>query len=229
MTPFSRHRKIGSYAAAVMAVIVTLAAVPTRAADDDVEVRTKRARNGGGLRIGTWDVRGLETPSGGSSSEGLAFQGYFQKGLDLHLAWENTIGFWNRKESFTDTSPVGGGATIETKTYVVPTLTALKLYPTRPSAVIEPYLMAGLGLVLALDRSETSSTDPFVPSSDETALHTGLGLTAGLGLDWKLSRALGLTAGGGYQWVAFGEDVAGDRTYEGIGVHGGLTYRFQYE
>jgi outer membrane protein W len=129
----------------------------------------------------------------------------------------------------TEPGPVSGTTTFENKTYVVPTFTALKLYPTRPSAMVEPYLMAGLGLVLAINRSETSSSDPLGPSGDETSIHTGLGLTGGLGIDWKVSKALGLTGGGGYQWVGFGDDVAGDRSYEGIVVHGGLTYRFQYE
>jgi hypothetical protein len=42
--------------------------------------------------------------------------------------------------------------------YLVPTLTTLKLYPlTRPSNPIEPFLNAGLGVTLGIDRDDNGT------------------------------------------------------------------------
>ncbi|TMQ67463.1 MAG: hypothetical protein E6K78_05020 [Candidatus Eisenbacteria bacterium] len=55
------------------------------------------------------------------------------------------------------------------------------------------------------------------------------GLKAGVGTDWRLGQAFGLTLGGRYQWTEFGEDVGGQRIFNGLGADLGLTYRFQYQ
>lgn len=197
---------------------------------DDAEVSVKRARNGGGLRFGFWDVRGLEAPAGGSAHEGFVFEGYFQKGLDLHLAWENTLGFWHRRTSSTEPDPLGGQVEQEVRSYIVPTLTSLKLFPlTRPESPVEPFLSAGLGLVLAFDREQLSSTNPLGTNDESSAIHTGLGLEAGAGIDLHPGGPFGLTIGGGYRWTGFSEDVGGRSSYEGWGADIGVTYRFQYQ
>ena len=52
----------------------------------------RMARGGAGLQVGVWGVRDLQGLDGATSSEWPAFEGYFQRGLDLHLAMGNTIG-----------------------------------------------------------------------------------------------------------------------------------------
>jgi opacity protein-like surface antigen len=204
-------------------------ATPASAQNEGVEAVTKRARNGAGLRFGIWNVRGLVDPQGGTASESPAFEGYFEKGLDLHLAWENTVGFWRRTQTYTDPGLLAN-TDYQVESYLLPSFTALKLYPfTRPSDPIQPYLNAGVGFTLGIDRVKASSTDPGIPDSEDMTFQTGLGLKAGLGVDWRLGQAFGLGVGGRYQWTEFGGDVGGQRIYNGLGADLGLTYRFQYQ
>ena len=214
--------------ALVLATLWTVFAIPAVAAGG-AESRTQKARGGAGLRAGQWTVRDLTTPSGGEDTETLAFEGYFQKGLDLHLAVENTIGFWQRSQSWTET---GGPFDIEfdTDVYLVPTLTTLKAYPfTRPTSPIEPYLSAGVGVVMGIERGKATSSDPLSSPDESTSLRTGLGTEVGGGLEMLLGGSFGLTFGAGYRWASFGEDVGGRRMYRGSVLEAGLTYRYRYQ
>jgi len=223
------RRGLAVSALTLLATLLLGIADPALAKDEDIETLAKRARNGAGLRFGFWDVRGLADPQGGTSSESMAFEGYFEKGLDLHLAWENTIGFWRRTQSYTEPGLLAG-TEVRVQSYLVPSITALKLYPfTRPSHSIQPYLNAGVGFTMGIDRVRTHSTDPVIPDGDDMAFQTGFGLAAGLGVDWRLSQAFGVSAGGGYQWTEFSGDVGGQRIFNGLGADLGITYRFQYQ
>jgi hypothetical protein len=197
-------------------------------AQADVETEARHARQGGGLRVGTWNVRNLSLPDGGTSNQSLAFEGYFEKGLDLHLSWVNAMGFWQREQVVTEPGTVGE-TRYELTSYLVPATTALKVHPfTRPSSVLEPWARAGVGLVLGIDRAETSGTDPLVVPGSEMRIQTGFGIETGMGMDWRPAGAFGLSTGGGYRWVTFGESVGGDRAYQGWAFDLGVTYRFQY-
>lgn len=212
----------------VAAMLATVHAPPSAAAESEVELEAKHARQGAGLRVGAWDVRNLTGPAGGETSESLAFEGYFEKGLDLHLSWENTLGFWRRTQASTEAGTFGETRR-ELNSYIVPTMTALKVHPfTRPSDVLEPHASAGLGFVFGIDRENVSGTDPLVVPGESTRFVTGFGLEAGAGLDWRPGSAFGLSAGGRYRWMTFGEDVGGARKYEGFAFDLGVTYRFQY-
>ena len=82
-----------------------------------------------------WRVSGLSEVSGASYSTLPAFEGYFQKGLDRHLVIETSAGLWRRSQR---TSGAAGGESIGS--YVIPMLTALKLYPvTGPEHNLEPF------------------------------------------------------------------------------------------
>jgi opacity protein-like surface antigen len=214
-----------------LVTLVTLVAQAALAADEDHSVaQTRRARGGGGVRVGAWQVQDLaEPPAPGSSSESVALEGWFQKGFDLHIALENTIGFWQRKQSATESGSLGSTTTTDVQTYLVPTLSTLKLYPaTRPDSPVEPYLAAGLGVVLGIDREKVSSDDPLIVPGTNTTFHSGLGIQTGAGIEWNSGTAFGATIGGRYQWASFGEKVGGKALYRGPGFFGGLTYRFQY-
>jgi hypothetical protein len=194
----------------------------------DLERRARLARRGGGLRVGTWDVRGLSTASGASVSRTPAFEGYVRRGLDLHLAVEHSVGVWRRTQRVTETSgPLGTQSTSTLESYIIPQFTSLVFFPmTRPGHRIEPYVKAGAGFALGVDDRSGDGGGLFAASG--TSLVPGYGVTGGTGLEVRLSSALGLTAAGRYQWVRFFQELSGRRTYEGFGAEAGVTYRFQF-
>lgn len=211
------------------ALALALAARPGLAQETaDLEKNAKQQRQGAGLRVGAWRVD-LPEASGVEYAETPAFEGYFQKGLDLHLAIESTVGFWRRSQTAQSSGTLGGSTTDEIDSYVVPLFTALKLYPfTRPEHAFEPYLLAGAGLAVGIDDRNTTSGGLLGGAGNGTAMLTGFGFKGGAGLEWRFSPAFGLNLGGRYQWIRFGSDVGGERTYKGPAFEGGLTYRFQY-
>lgn len=213
-------------------LLTALLAPPLSAQDsarDDIEAAAKRARMGAGLRAGAWLVQDLATPSGVDESASPAFVGAYQKGLDRHLVIESTVGLWRRSLEATTTGPLGGTTTEHVTSYLLPLLTSIKLYPlTGPERPFEPYLAGGVGFALAIDDRETSGGDLNLGVGSGTSLLTGFGFTLGTGAEWRFSNAFGLAGGGRYQWLKFGEEVGGVRTFRGVIVDAGLTYRFQY-
>lgn len=202
-------------------------------ADSLTEQRVKAMRRGAGLRVGAWDVRGLAEVSGARVSETPLFEGYFQRGLDLHLALENTVGVYRREQRLTRPDGIGGG-TVEEKVaaYVIPQFTSLKVYPfTRPEHRFEPYISGGAGLTIGVDDRENTGSGGLLGGGEEsgTGFVAGFGLKGGLGMELRFSRAFGAAAGARYQWVRFFGELAGERTYRGLGADLGLTYRFQYD
>jgi len=209
----------------IATAVLALAAWTRSSASSDFSTEApQRTRGGAGLRAATWQVIDLDDVSGITQ-----YEGWFQKGLDLHLVLESTLGYWQHTESSTEPGPLSTETTRELYTYLVPALTAVKMYPvTRPSAALEPYLAAGLGPVLRIQREKVTSTDPLVVPTDETSIQTGLGIQTGAGVEWSPPGAFGLALGGYYQWATFGQNVSGRRMYRGPGMNVGLTYRFQY-
>jgi hypothetical protein len=184
-------------------------------------------RHGAGLRVGRWDVQDLDLATGETANESVLIEGFFQKPLDRNLVVENTLGFWQRTRDYTSTG-VGGTTTFENTSYLVPMLTALKLYPMGHAAnVVEPYLLGGVGFVLGIDRGQVSGNDPVYPAGESTALQSGLGIQTGAGLEFNGNGQFGLTVGGRYQWASFSDDVGGKGLYRGPAFTAGLTYRFR--
>jgi hypothetical protein len=220
-------------ATASLALVMTLLSRDAVAqADTLAERRAKEMRRGAGVRVGVWDVRGLGEVSGARVSESPLFEGYFQKGLDLHLALENTVAVYRREQRITRPGGIGGG-TVEEKVaaYVVPQFTSVKLYPfTRPEQRFEPYISGGAGLTIGIDDRENSGSGGLLGGGGEsgTGFVAGFGLKGGVGMELRFSEAFGAAAGGRYQWVRFFGELAGERTYRGLGADVGLTYRFQY-
>lgn len=184
-------------------------------------------RRGAGLRVGRWDVEDLNLAAGETGNESVLIEGFFQKPLDQNLVIENTLGFWQRSTEFSSTG-IGGTTTFENTSYLVPMLTALKLYPMgRAANVVEPYLLGGVGFVLGIDRGQVSGDDPLYPPGESTALQSGLGIQAGAGLEWAGTGQFGVTVGGRYQWASFADDIGSKGMYKGPGFTAGLTYRFR--
>ena len=188
--------------------------------------RVKRMRDGAGLMVGSWMVSNLATVSGASSSTLPDFEAYWQKGLDRHLAIETSAGLWHRQLS------AGSGPSAETDgSFLLPLLTTIKLYPfTGPERPLEPFVAAGVGFVMGLEKQNTVGGGLLGGGSanNGVGLTAGVGLKGGAGLEYHFSRAFGLGLGANYQWILFGQDVGGQSDYKGFGVSLGLTYRFQY-
>jgi hypothetical protein len=196
----------------------------------DLEKRARLARRGGGVRVGTWDVRGLTATSGAVVSKTPAFEGYVRRGLDLHLAIEHSVGVWRRTQSVTQTSPGPLGGTTSTstlETYVIPQFTSIAFFPmSRPEQRFEPYVKAGAGFALGVEDRTGDGGGLFTGGG--VSLVPGYGLSGGTGVDLRLSNALGLTAAGRWHWVRFFQELSSERTYEGFGAEVGVTYRFQF-
>jgi opacity protein-like surface antigen len=193
---------------------------------DSIEARerlVKRMRQGAGLRVGSWQVRGLSSVSGSSSSL-PAFEGYWQKGLDRHLVIETSAGLWSRAQRSSSTGAASSNS------YVVPLLTSLKLYPaTGPGAALEPFVTAGVGFTLGIDDGN-AATGGIVGGGGGggTMLIPGIGLKAGGGVEYHIGPAFGIVMQAGYQYVRFFQEVGSERTYKGLQMFGGVTYRFQF-
>jgi opacity protein-like surface antigen len=220
-----------SRALAGFALGITLLSQVAAAQADTAERRVKAMRRGAGLRIGLWDVRGLTEVSGARVNESPLIEGYFQNGLDLHLALENTVSVYRREQSITRPGGIGGG-TVEEKlaAYVISHFTSLKVYPfSRPEQRFEPYILGGAGVTIGIDDRENWTGGLLDGRSEsETGFVTGFGLKGGLGIEIRFSEAFGIAVGGRYQWVRFFGELAEERTYQGLGADVGLTYRFQY-
>jgi opacity protein-like surface antigen len=188
----------------------------------DLEEAAERARRGAGLRIGGWLTSGLPTLDGTDYSTTPHFEGWYQRGLDRHIAIESTLSVW-RREQQRDAE--------RATTYIVPLFTSVKFFPgVGPEDQVQPFLLGGGGLALGIDdRENTSGGLLGLGGGGGTSFATGFGLRGGAGLDLWLGRSLGITLGGRYQWLRFLDgSPGGERTYQGTVVDLGVTYRFQY-
>lgn len=195
---------------------------------DSAEAReraVRRLRSGAGLRAGVWSVTGLSKASGATYSSWPALEGYWRRGVDRHLVIETGVGVWRRSQR---ASSSAGNESVDA--YVIPLMTAVRLFPTTgPEQPLEPYLTAGAGFTLGVEDASTVSGGLLGGSSSGgPLLILGFGLKGGAGIEYRLGSAFGLTVGAGYQFVRFFDYVGGERTYQGLQVLGGLTYRFQY-
>ena len=187
------------------------------------ERAVRRQRQGAGLRVGSWRMSGLTQTSGATYSSLPAFEGYWQKGLDRHIALETGFGFWQRTQRATS----GAGAE-SIGSYVIPMTTSIKVYPgTSPGDGVEPFLIAGAGFTIGVDDRNTVSGGLLGGGNSGTMIIPGIGIRGGAGVEFHGS-AFGLSLTAGYQFVRFFEDVGSDRTYKGLQLMGGVTYRFQY-
>jgi opacity protein-like surface antigen len=187
-----------------------------------LEEEAERARRGAGLRIGGWLTSGLAEVDGVDYSTTPHFEGWYQRGLDRHIAIESTLSVWRREQERQDERAT---------TYIVPLFTSVKFFPgVGPEDQVQPYLLGGGGVALGIDdRENTSGGLLGLGGGGGTSFATGFGLRGGAGLDLWLGRSLGVTLGGRYQWLRFFDgNPGGERTYQGTVVDLGVTYRFQY-
>lgn len=220
----------------VLPLAATLAALPAsdvRAQTETeaaAEQRARLERRGAGISAGFWHARGLTESPGVDYGESLAFEAFFAKGLDLHLALENTLGLWVRTQTATSDGGLGGSSTETIRSYIIPQFTSIKFYPvSRPADRFQPFAALGAGFAIAIDDRETESSGGVLGgiAGDGTAFIPGFGIRAQTGTELR-GRALGVSLLAKYQWIRFFQEVGGERTFQGPGVELGFVYRFQY-
>ena len=217
---------------ALAALFTSLIASPLHAqkeAESEAEKQARLARRGAGITVGIWQVRGLTEQDNVDYSESLSFEGFFAKGLDKHLALENTIGFWMRSQEVPPSGGIGGTSGETIKSYIIPQFTSIKFYPTaEPMDRFQPFLGAGAGFAIAIDDRETEGGGLLGGfGGTGTAFVPGFGLKGQVGTEIR-GKALGLSVAGKYQWIRFFDEVGGERTFRGFGADLGFVYRFQY-
>jgi hypothetical protein len=207
---------------AILALTVVQPVVAQQKQESEEEKNARLARQGAGLRAGVWQVKELAT-----GDESAPFvEGYFQRGLDLHLVMESSAGVWRNQQTLRRTGTLGGTTEEEISTYIVPLLTSIKFLPTKPGAAVEPFIIAGIGFALGI--GESAGTGGLLASGGGTQMMTGFGAKGGAGVELKLGNAFGATVSGRYQWIKLQENLGSDDTYRGLGFEAGLRYRFQY-
>lgn len=227
--------KLGSVrlAGAFLMALALLPDAPAMAQErplSGAEERARLERRGAGARIGVWSVGSVTEVPDARYGRTPLLEGYFQHGLDRHLALQNSVGIWRRSQEIV-VPAIGGSRREHVNSYVVPMLTSLRFFPaTGPEEDFEPYVEGGVGISLGVDDRETTTSDPLgVGAGDGVSIVLGFGMKAGAGAEWRFSPALGLAVGGRFQWIRFLEDLGGERVYRGFGLEAGLTYRFQFD
>lgn len=168
------------------------------------DAHAQHSRRGGGLRVGSWNVKVAPWMDRSAHAEG-----HIQRGLGDDLALENSIGVWRVVVN-------------QTKAYIVPLLTSLTYYPlSAQERRIEPFVTAGVGVAFGIQDEPDSAI-----GATGTTIVTGIGARAGLGIEVHVVRGFGIGAGGKYQWVHFGDEVGTMETFAGVGWEGSVFYRF---
>lgn len=168
-----------------------------------------------GLRVGSWNVTGLDRSPNASYSSIPLVDAYYQRGLGASTHLQLGLGLWRRGR-------VSGAGTVAM--WVGPLFAGLKHYPLGgPEGRVDPYLSVSGGPALGFEQRRSSGTGAL--ESGWTAA-IGAGAEAGGGIEVDLSRNVGLTADARYQWVHYlaGETDAPD-TYRGAVIGVGVTYR----
>ncbi len=221
-----------------LVVLLLLGLTGVRAAEpespvpkDDPEKAAKRWRQGAGFRTGVWKVQDLTEVSGARDSETPILEAYYQKGLDRRIGLESSVALWRREmEIEGPPGPLGNPQRESETSYVVPLVTAGKFYLIKEPRRFDPFLCAGLGLTLGLDKKEGNGSDFLgTGSGNGSTLLTGFGFHTGAGFETRSKGGLGLAGGVRYRWNYFDQELAGSRTYRGFSAEVGLHYRFQYD
>lgn len=216
--------------AAVSAFVFGAPAVASQQESED-ERRARLERRGAGISAGVWDVRALTEVEDVDYSTSPSIEAFFAKGLDLHLALENTLGLWIRTQRSVSSDGLGGTTEETIRSYIVPQFTSIKLYPvSRPMDRVQPFVGAGAGFAIAIDDRETQGSGGgllggIAPSG--IAMVPGFGFKGQLGTEIR-GKAFGVGVSAKYQWVRFFQEVGGEQTFGGAGVDVGFVYRFQY-
>ena len=212
MPPFSRVLKLALICGLTAAIGVTAASAQTPAP------AVSMPRRGVGIRVGSWNV---DVPSSKAPRATPNFELYLQRTLDSRLWVENSISFW--RVTTTDPVSLPPSADVETRSYVIPLLISLKLYPVDEASHVAPFLLGSAGLAFGIEDEGENAI-----GGGGSSVVTGFGVRWGAGVEIEVIGNFGISGSARYQWLHFGEPVGNTDTYSGVGVEGGVTYRFQF-
>lgn len=168
-----------------------------------------------GLRLGSWDVQGLERRAEASYSTIPVFDAFYQRSLGRSTELQLGLGLWRRGR-------VSGAGTIGM--WVAPVFGGIKYYPVGgPEGRFDPYLSLAGGPALGFEERRSSGFGGL--ESGWTAA-VGAGAEGGAGVELRLSEQVGLTADVQYQWVRYlAGEMDGPVEYRGAVFGAGVTYR----
>lgn len=172
-------------------------------------------RQKAGVRIGEWAVEDLETGSNATSSTIPAMDAYLQRGMTPRLAGTYGLGLWRRTRTTVEA---------HTEMWIAPLFVGVKAYPlTDPGDRVEPYATLDAGPALGLQQARSTG---FGDYTSDSYMAAGVGARAGAGLEVELEGGFGVAADFRYQSVRYltGE-IGGRRSFSGVVVAAGLTYR----
>jgi hypothetical protein len=199
--------------------------------ESEAEAKARMDRKLAGLVVGSWDLRGIEPPSGVDVSTMPMFSGWMRKGLDARLSLENGIGVWRRVQTSPPSGGIGGSSGEEVQSWIVAQTTAIRFFPfTDAGTRLEPWVLGAGGFTLGIDDRQTSGGGVLggATGGSGVAIVPAISLQGGAGVEWRFSESYGLTVGARYQWTRFFQDFGGERTYQGPVYEAGLTYKFRY-
>ena len=175
-------------------------------------------RRGVGIRAGSWNV---DVPEAQNPRSTPNFELYLERSLDPKLSVENSVSFWR----VTTTEPVSlpPSADVETRSYIIPLLLSLKYYPLGPIEGAVPFLLGSAGLAFGVEDEGENAI-----GGGGSSVVTGFGVRWAAGVEIGIVGRFGVTGSVRYQWLHFGGPVGSTDTYSGVGVEGGVTYRFQF-
>ncbi len=182
-----------------------------------------------GIRMGFWSAvaaKNMETsPPYEVSTKVTAPYGelFFSNGLKKGFGFELCVGSYYRGETrYSDSLGY-----FWKRVTVYPVSAATKYYPlsSKSNYLWQPYLDAGISFVSGVENlrlGEYAGSLTFV--GDYTNTYLALGLSAGAGMDFVLSKLFVLGLDFKYRWVSFGDEVGGLKDYSGPEATLGLSY-----
>jgi outer membrane protein W len=175
-------------------------------------------RRGVGLRAGSWNVDIAESQNPEATPN---VELYLQRSLDSRLVVENSIAIWRVRT----TEPVSlpPSSDVEINSYIVPLLISLKFYPIDQTSRAAPFVMGSAGLAFGIEDEGENAI-----GGGGSSVTTGFGVRWAAGVEFRVIGSFGVSGSARYQWLHFGEPVGSTDTYYGVGVEGGVTYRFQF-
>jgi len=178
-------------------------------------------RRGGGVTVSAWRVGPPDIVRAVQPvyKRSVLADAYFRRGLSDHLALESSLGYWRR----TSERPGTAAQTDTTRVYIIPLVTALRIYPlTTVRNPVEPYVQAGAGFSIGVQQQSEST------AGQRRSIAFGFGVKAAVGVEVHAYGPVGVTVGGHYQGVRFGQTVDEQEAFGGTGLQGGITYRFNF-
>jgi outer membrane protein W len=182
-----------------------------------------------GIRMGFWSALDAKNVHGSPSHEVLTKvtapygELFFSNGLKKGFAFEISIGSYYRGETRYNDS-------LEyywKRVTVYPVSGAIKYYPffSQSHNLWQPYLDVGISFVSGVENLRLGEyVGPLTYVGDYTNTYLTLGLSAGVGMDFVLSRFFVLGLDFKYRWVKFGKQVGGLKDYSGPEATLGLSY-----